>query len=142
MPIKSDKLGPGRLTIGETGTVQEFGSQLRKCQLEPDVDTEDPIPVLSGEELAGDDTIKANLTGSVLDSYDMQSLAVWAKKNTGKELPFEFVPNESTTNAYKIIGRVKIRPIGSGGDVKTRNENDFEFPVVADWDYVPVNEGP
>lgn len=142
MPIKSDKLGPGRLTIGETGTVQEFGSQLRKCQIEPDVDTEDPIPVLSGEELAGDDTIKANLTGTILDSYDMASLAVWAKKNTGKELPFEFVPNQDVEGAYKVTGKVKIRPIAIGGDAKARAENDFEFPVVGDWDFVPAEPAP
>lgn len=136
MTIKSTKLGPGRLTIGSAGSVQEFAAQLRSCKLEPSVDTEDPIPVLSGEELAGEDTITYNLTGSVLDDYTMTSIAVWSKTHAGEELPYEFVPN--TDAGLMAKGTVKIRPIGIGGDVKTRNENDFEFAGVGDWDYAPA----
>lgn len=136
MAIKSNKLGPGRLTIGAVGTPQEFGSQLRACKLEPSVDTSDPIPVLSGEELAGDDTYTYTLSGTILDDYSLTGLVPWAETNKGVTMPFEFVP--STEGTLMVKGTVKIQPIGLGGDVKTRNENDFEFALVGDPDYVAI----
>jgi hypothetical protein len=131
MTINSTKLGPGRLTLGPTGTTKEFGGQLRSCKLEPSVDTTDPIPVLSGEELPGDDTYSYVLSGTILDDYNLAtSLAVWAETNKGDVLPFEFVPANAGT--LQVSGSVKVQPIGIGGDVKTRNENDFEFALVGD----------
>lgn len=131
MAIKSHKLGPGSLTFGETASLQEFGSQLRSCSLTPDTEEEDPIPVLSGEELAGDEETLWNISGAVLDDYSMTSLAVWANTNKGVEMPFEFQPN-AETGSLTVKGTVKIRPIALGGDVKARNENDFEFKLVGD----------
>lgn len=134
MTINSTKLGPGRLTIGAVGTTKEFASQLRKCQLQPSVDTTDPIPVLSGEELPGDDTYSYTLSGTILDDYNLAtSLAVWAETNKGDVMPFEFVP--STAGTLMVSGDLKVQPIGLGGDVKTRNENDFEFTLVGDPTY-------
>lgn len=132
MPVKSQKLGPGLLTVGETASAQEFAAQLRACKIEHNIDEEDNIPVLSGEEIAGDETITYMLTGTILDDYSMTGLAVWAKTNQGTELPFIFVPN-SEEGTMQVKGTVKIRPIDFGGDVKSRNENDFEFKGIGDW---------
>lgn len=129
MAIKSHKLGPGSLTFGAVASQQEFASQLRNCVLTPDVEEEDPIPVLSGEEMAGDEEYTWTIGGSILDDYSADSLAVWANTNKGEEMPFEFLPN-AETGTLKVTGTAKIRPIAIGGDVKTRNENDFEFKVV------------
>ena len=132
MPVKSDKLGPGTLTIGETGTETQFASQLRSCAIEPSTDTEDPIDVLSGEQVDGDDTDTAELTGTILQSYDAQSLLLWAHEHKGETLPFTFIPNND--GALQVTGSVKIRRIRIGGDVKTRNTSDFTFPIVGDYD--------
>ena len=132
MPIVSHKLGPGSLVFGETGTEKEFASQLRTCSITPETDSEDPIPVLSGEEIDGDETTNWTLSGSVLDGYTMESLAVWCFQNKGDVLPFEFIPNADVTGAMKWTGEAKIRPIAHGGEVKTRNENDFEFVIVGE----------
>lgn len=129
MPIQSHKLGPGSLTFGEVASAQEFASQLRNAVLTPDVEEEDPIPVLSGEEMAGDEDYTWTIGGTILDDYSDDSLAAWANTNKGAELPFEFLPN-AETGTLKVTGVAKIRPIAIGGDVKTRNENDFEFKVV------------
>ena len=129
MAIKSHKLGPGSLTFGEVASEEEFASQLRSASLTPDVEEEDPIPVLSGEEMAGDEDYTWTIGGTILDDYTADSLAVWANTNKGQELPFEFQPN-AETGTLKVTGVAKIRPIAIGGDVKTRNENDFEFKVV------------
>lgn len=132
MAIRSHKLGPGSLVFGETGTEQEFASQLRSCSLTPDVEEEDPIPVLSGEEIAGDEDYAWTISGTILDDYTMDSLAVWAHENKGTVLPFEFIPNADADGAMSWKGTAKIRPIAHGGDVKARNENDFEFKVIGE----------
>lgn len=132
MAINSHKLGPGSLVFGETASQQEFASQCRSVVLTPETEEEDPIPVLSGEELAGDETYTWTISGTILDGYTMQALAVWAHEHKGEEMPFEFIPNADVTGAMSWTGTAKIRPIAHGGDVKTRNENDFEFKVVGE----------
>jgi len=132
MPVKSDKLGPGTLSIGETGTEEQFAAQLTACSVDPSTDEEDAIPVLSGEEIAGDETDSAELTGTLLQSYDAQSLLLWAHTHKGEQLPFTFTPNND--GALQVSGTVKIRRIKIGGDVKTRNTSDFTFPIVGDYD--------
>lgn len=131
MPVKSDKLGPGTLTIGATGTAAQFAAQLTACSVEPSTDTEDPIPTLSGEEIEGDDTDTAELTGTVLQSYDADSLLLWAQDHRGDKLPFTFIPNNDSD--LQVTGTVKIRRLRIGGDVKTRNTSDFTFPIIGDY---------
>ena len=132
MAISSHKLGPGSLTFGEIASEQEFASQLRNAVLTPDTEEEDPIDVLSGEQIDGDETYTWTIGGTLLDGYTMDSLAVWAHTNKGLVLPFEFIPNAEISGGMKWAGNAKIRPIAHGGDVKTRNENDFEFKVIGE----------
>lgn len=136
MPVKSDKLGPGTLSIGATGTEEQFAAQLTACSVEPSVDTEDDITVLSGDVLAGDETETAELTGTILQSYDLDSLLLWAQEKRGQTLPFTFIPNND--GALQVTGEVKIRRIRIGGDVKTRNTSDFTFPIVGDYLLEPI----
>lgn len=131
MPVKSDKLGPGTLSIGETGTAEQFAAQLTACSVEPSTDTEDAIPTLSGEEIAGDDTDTAELSGTLLQSYDAQSLLLWAQTHRNQELPFTFIPNNDA--ALQVTGVVKVRRLRIGGDVKTRNTSDFTWPIIGDY---------
>lgn len=134
MPIKSSKLGPGRLSLGETGTLQEFASQCTATQLEPDVEEGDSVFVLSGEEQAGDDETTYNLTGTALQDYSgITSWIVWCKENEGTVLPFEFVPDNA--GGLKVNGEVKIRAVTFGGEVKERNTSDFTFKGIGDYVY-------
>lgn len=132
MPVKSHKLGPGILTFGETASAEEWAGQLTSCLVEPSTDTEDSIPVLSGEELEGDETDSAELTGTILQSYDRDSLLLWAHTHHRETMPFTFKPNAGAD--LVVTGRVKIRRLSIGGDVKTRNTSDFTFPIVGDYD--------
>lgn len=134
MGIQSSKLGPGRLKLGSTGTEQEFGTQCTAVALEPDVEEGDELTVLSGDVLDGDDEYTYNLTGTALQDYSgMTSWIVWCKENQGVVLPFEFVPNNEAGLA--VTGSVKIRAVKIGGDVKERNESDFEFKGIGDYVY-------
>lgn len=132
MTIKSQKLTKGLLTIGETGTPTEWGGQVRAVSLAAEYDKEDDIPVLSGEKLAGDETKTETLSGTVLDDYSATgSIFTFSKENEGEELPFVWEPN-SVDGGLRVTGKIKMRQISIGGDVDTRNENDFEFPIVGE----------
>ena len=126
MAVKAHKLGPGSLKLGATGSEIEFAIALRSCEVEPDVDEGELVPVLSGDEIDEGDEETYNLTGSLVESYDLDSLQVWAHVNAGTVVPFLFRPDND--KAVGIKGEVKVRRIGWGGDVKERNEKDFEFP--------------
>lgn len=131
MPVKSDKLGPGTLTFGDTGTASEWAAQLTACTVEPSTDTEDPIPVLSGEEIDGDESDTAELSGTILQSYGVDSLLKWSHDHHRETMTFRFIPNNEA--GLVVSGRVKIRRVSIGGDVKTRNTSDFTFPIVGDY---------
>lgn len=126
MTIRTHKLGPGSLKFGETGSEVEFAVGLRSCAVEPEVDQGDSLSVLSGDELVADDEESYNLTGSLLQTYDKDSLIVWAHVTAGQVVPFTFRPDND--KGLAVTGSVKVRRLRIGGDVKERNTSDFEFP--------------
>ncbi len=126
MSVKSHRLGPGRLTFGDTGSEVNFGVGLRECTVKNSVKEGDPIPVLSGDELDEGDEETYTVGGKLLQSYDLSSFLVWAHVNAGTVVPFYFRPDSDKALAVK--GSVKVRRIDIGGTVKDRNTSDFEFP--------------
>lgn len=134
MAVKAHKLGPGSLKFGETGSEVEFAVALRSCTVEPETDEGDMIPVLSGDEFTDGDDDSYTLSGSLVENYDEDSLQIWAHVNRNTQVPFLFRPDNDKTLGVK--GTVTVRRIAIGGDVKERNEVDFEFPGVGDYDLV------
>jgi len=138
MPIKSQKLTKGLLSMGEAGSPQEWGGQVRAVSLAAEYDEEDPIPVLSGEQLDGDETKTETLSGTVLDDFSaVGSIWVWCKQNEGDIVPFIWEPN-STDGTLRITGSIRVRQISLGGDVNTRTENDFEFKIIGETAHTPI----
>lgn len=121
-------LGPGSLKIGDTDSEQDFSADVTNTALEPSTDTEDPDNFLDGHSEGGSQTESWTLTGSVKEDFSMDGLQVWCNKHSGEELPFTFVPNTSGTVQWK--GKVTIASIQIGGDVKSKNANDFSFAAV------------
>lgn len=126
MAVKSDKLGPGWLRLGEPGSELELGVGLRSIALEFETDEGDLLPVLSGDEIDEGDTETYKLTGSLLQSYDSKSFIVWSHLNAGFVVPFEFRPDRD--KALIVRGEVQVRRLNIGGDVRTRATSDFEWP--------------
>lgn len=122
------KLGPGLLTFGDTGSPQEFGGVTSEVSLEPEYDQDDNIPVLSGEEIEGDETEKWTLKFTKFQDYSAASLDLWLVQNAGKVLPFTFVPDKA--GILKATGKVKIRAGRIGGEVKKKNTSELELPVL------------
>lgn len=122
-------LGPGSLTIGNTeGNKKDFSADVTNVALEPSTDTEDPDNYLDGHQEAGAQTDTWTLTGTIKDLYSSESVSVWCMNNSGKTLPFEFIPNKQ--GSVKLTGNVTISPVKIGGDVKSRNANDFSFTAA------------
>lgn len=128
MAVKAQALGPGTLDIGETGTLQSFASQITNAVLEPSFDAEDNITVLSGEEVAGEETESWVLKGTFLQEYGVGNLLQWCFDNSGTELVFTFKPR--TDGALEATGNLVVRAVAVGGDVKTKNTAEFEFKLV------------
>ena len=128
MAAKSHKLGPGSLKFGSTGSEVEFATRCRSAAVEPEVEDADPLPVLSGDETDELDSESYTLTGSIFQDYDLDSLLVWSHVNHGSIVPFTFRPDND--KALVVKGQVRVRRLKIGGDVKERNESDFEFRGV------------
>lgn len=133
MAVTAHKLGPGSLSLGESGTLREFNSQITNARWTPSVDQEDPIDVLSGEQIADDPDITSVLAGTFLQEYGSEALVTWCWENRGQVLPFEFKPRNDSE--LVITGNCQVLPVEVGGDVKTRNTSDFEFPLIGDPDF-------
>ncbi len=121
-------LGPGSLKIGVTGSEHDFSADVTNTALEPSTDTEGPDNFLDGHSEGGSQTESWTLTGSVKEDFSMEGLQVWCNQHSGEELPFTFIPNTSGTVQWK--GKVTIASIQIGGDVKSKNANDFSFAAT------------
>ncbi|WP_288516789.1 hypothetical protein [uncultured Bifidobacterium sp.] len=122
-------LGPGSLKIGDTDSEHDFSADVTNTALEPSTDTEDPDNFLDGHSEGGSQTESWTLTGSVKEDFSMDGLQVWCNQHSGEELPFTFIPNKlSGTVQWK--GKVTIASIQIGGDVKSKNANDFSFAAT------------
>jgi hypothetical protein len=137
------KLGPGLLTFGEAADAKEFGVAVSEATLAPEFDSDDPISLLSGDEVPGDETETWTLTFTKYQDYTAESLDLWLYDNSGEELPFTFVPDKA--GKLQAKGRVVIRAGSLGGEVKKRNTSELELPVVGrpviTADYAAAPEG-
>lgn len=132
MPIVSNKLGPGVLTLGAGPLAVE--QQLTGCKLvsSETVETEDAVKVLSGEELAATSTESYTWTlqGEFLQDLNTAGVVAWSWVNKGTEQAFTFEPNAGGSS---FAGILKPVPLQVGGDeVGKRLMATFTWRVVGD----------
>lgn len=140
MPTKSYVTGPGELVFGAPGSEQEFSFQITACSVEPDVEAEDDVHVLSGGVVAGEETETFALTGNFLQDISAEGVTTWCWENSGTVQPFVFIPNSEEER--QVSGEVKVRKTVIGGDVKARATSDFEFVGVGEPVLGDVPTGP
>jgi hypothetical protein len=135
MAVKSTKLGPGTLTIGETGTLQDASCQLTGAVVGWDKDKADDTTVLCGDVVAGGVTYTSTLSGNFLqDLEDEAGLVAFTWANKGVEVPFVYTPN--TAAGATVTGRLIVDPIdvGSTDDYGSTMASDFEWDCVGEPD--------
>lgn len=128
MVIKKQKLGPGTLTIGATGSGLEFAKQTTEIAVEPSYSDGDRQIVLSGDTDQEDAAWEGTLTGTFFQDYDMAGLVAWTWEHDGEIMPFTFSPNTSGVG-FEVSGEVKVRPVTIGGEVDTENTSEFEWTL-------------
>lgn len=117
MTIKSYLLGPGTLELGAVPLV--VSSQMRSVTIKATekVTQSEAIPVLSGEELEGDESVAYDWTAVLTFLQDLEANGSldWSWTNKGTEQPFRFVP--STTEGRQCSGVLVPVPLDLGGAV-------------------------
>lgn len=150
MTLYKRVVGPGRFTLYETTgeppveTETDFSCQLTTATIAWSDETEDPIAVLCGDEEPGDTTWSATVAGTMHQDRRPTGLVRWTWDNKGKVYDSVYVANDA--DGIQVSGRVKVKPLDIGGDVKTSPTSDFEWeyvgePVIEELplDYTPVN---
>jgi hypothetical protein len=136
MSLESYVVGPGTLTLGETGSEIQIECQLTSCVVAWDVDADDDVPLLCGEVAPGDEVFTATISGNLFQDLSTGGIVEWSWTNKGTVQPVVFVP--STAEAKEVVGSVKVRPIDIGGDAKAKARSDFEWPFVGEPDLQAV----
>lgn len=130
MPVKSYKMGPGQLRLGETGTEVDYAAQVTACRITWAVERPDAVPVLSGEELRDDPTWSATLAGTMIQDLTAAGLVEFTWDAKGTEVPFTFIP--SNAEAREVTGVLEITPLDIGGDAKTRPTSEFSWACIGE----------
>lgn len=119
MTVHTSHLGPGTLTLGAGALAVE--GQITNCRVEASESVSggtDPIPVLSGEEVAGEDgraDFTWTLAGELLQDWQSGGVTAWTWANKGTPQPFTFRPDD--TEAAQVTGVCYPIPITFGGAV-------------------------
>lgn len=131
MTIQSFKVINGTLTLG-SGPLAVDG-QVLACSLVPSekVKETDPIPVLSGEELAGDSSssISWRLRFKVFQDLRSAGIVKFSFDNSGDSVPFVFEPTDEAAHTASFSGDVWVVPITVGGNVSKTDRAQSD----ADW---------
>lgn len=135
--IKAQKLGPGSLKLGETGTDLDLSCQMTEVRITWDTDEGDSVSVLCGDTIPGDDTYTATLEGTVMQDFSAGGVIDYSWSNKGAVVPVEFVP---TTGNAEVRGRVKITPIDMGGEVNKKNDSDLSWVFVGEPEFTPLSD--
>lgn len=134
---RAQKLGPGTLQIGETGTELDLSCQVTEVTVTWDNDTDDDVPTLCGGVLAGDDTFTATLEATIVQDMIAGGVIDFTWRNKGKVVPLTFTPTEGEA---KVVGDIKIIPVDLGGEVKKKNTSDVQWPFVGEPSFTPLSD--
>lgn len=130
MPTTTGKLGPGTLTIGETGTEIDVSCLINNVACEISKSATDPTTKLCGNVRAGTVTYTYQLTGNLdVDAGTDAGLFALSWSAAGSSQPFTFTP--STALGTSLAGTLVIDPLRLGADEYGADlTSDFAFDVV------------
>lgn len=123
-------LGPGELSIGQTGTPIDVSCLVNNAALTSEKDEGESTTKLCGTVKPGAVTYTYSLTGNVdTDIADPAGLFALSQDHPGEEMDFTFTP--STDAGTEASGVLVIDPLDFGGDTTGETmTSDFEFSIV------------
>ena len=127
MTTSNQPLGPGTLTIGETGTPIDASCLVNNAKITVSKDQADSTTKLCGDVAAGSTTYTFSLTGNVdQDLATATGLHALSWNSAGTTQPFTFTPN--TDVGATATGDLTIDPLEFGGDEMGADmTSDFEW---------------
>jgi hypothetical protein len=139
MPTTADgtgELGPGTLTIGETGTLIDVSCLVNNAVISADKTEADATTKLCGTVRVGAITYDYTLSGNVdVDAGLSTGLFAMSQEHPGEEFPYVFTP--STAVGTTASGTLVIDPLDFGADEYGADlTSDFEFTLVGAPAYV------
>ena len=128
-PTSTAVLGPGTLTIGETGTETDCSCLVNGCRIAATKDQADSTTKLCGSIRAGAVKYSYELTGNVdTDIADAAGLFALSQSAAGQTLSFTFTP--STEAGTSATGTLVIDPLDFGADEYGADlTSDFTFAI-------------
>jgi hypothetical protein len=132
LPTDTGQLGPGVLTIGETGTEIDVSCYVNNAAIEWANDTSDSTTKLCGAERAGVTTFTAQLTGNMdIDAGNDSGIFALSWDEKGSQQKFTFTP--STALGTTATGTLTLLPLRFGADAYGDDlTSDFTFDIVGD----------
>ena len=124
------KLGPGTLSIGETGTEIDASCLVNNAVIAASKDEGDSTTKLCGTVVPGSISYSYTLGGNVdTDLDDPAGLFALSQSAAGTQVSFTFTP--STEAGTEAAGMLVIDPLDFGGDeTGVVMTSDFEFTIV------------
>jgi hypothetical protein len=132
MTARTEKLGPGLLTIGATGTEVDASCLINNAVISWNKDENDPTTKLCGDVRAGSVTYSSTLSGNLdTDIADDTGLFALSWDSKGTEQEFVFTP--STAVGTSATGTLVIDPLDFGADEMGADlTSDFEWRIVGE----------
>jgi hypothetical protein len=122
-------LGPGVLTIGETGSEIDISCLVNNARIAPDISEGDSKTMLCGIVKRAADTMTWAISGNVdVDAGTDSGLFALSWQNAGDVVPFSFTP--STALGTTVKGELKLTPLEFGADnYGDYLDSDFEWSL-------------
>lgn len=123
-------LGPGTLTIGETGTPVDVSCLVNNAVISADKSQTDSTTKLCGTVKPGTVTYEYSLAGNMdTDVADEAGFFALSQASAGEEVAYTFTPN--TEAGTVATGTLILDPLDFGGDTSGETmTSDFEFSLV------------
>jgi hypothetical protein len=123
-------LGPGSLTIGETGTPIDVSCLVNNAVIAADKDEGDSTTKLCGTVRPGAVSYTYSLSGNLdTDIGEDTGFFALSQDHAGEQMDFTFTPN--TDAGTVATGKLVVDPLDFGGDTTGETmTSDFEFSIV------------
>ncbi len=133
MPTSKYSVGPGKLTIGDTGL--DLTCQVKSATVEWDEDAGDTEYTLCEDPIVAEAEYTASLSATIIQDLSSGGVIDFTWKNKGKTYPIVYIPK--TSEGAVIEGKVRITPISVGGEARQRAESDVTWQFVDEPTFTP-----
>jgi hypothetical protein len=132
LPTDTGQLGPGSLTVGETGAEIDISCYINNVGIEVSKNTTDQTVKLCGAARPGVTTYTYTLSGNVdVDLANASGLMALSWDNPGSTQNFVFIPNEDL--GVEFTGQLTIDPLNVQAD-------EYGADLTSDFSWVCIGK--